>query len=956
MSFISAILSIIIKNIKNNIIHKNIYYVSSVHFAFFILFLLVLAIGQPVKAQSLEGQVLAPANDAETTIGSWLQRRIAGEERPDGQINSVRVVEDDTDRLTVEVAYSGFVGMEFTGEITNADIDGLRGIVGGQAVAGPSPVRLSFSVNSTDDSAEITSAYIVINIRRAGTRANLVRKVFGLPKTWRSTILVRPEPLGSAGRLKQRFGLTDEIPKPERYASKNAQRNGKTDSQYSNKLLIPANYTAADVSSLSWASMNSSLNTATQQTAPPSQQVLIQQQRNVTLQQLPSRVILQSATLPEGAGRIQYALRANNGKYLAADGGGGNLVRAASTKIQSWERFTIIDRNGGALKSGDPVHLLSSNGKHYITLNSGNTLARASSTIPAASTIFTLISGATGRAVTTNSRVVFRAASGKYIGVNNRGVLDSNFSTSTASTRFQLSSTTAAVRPSAAVIAQQNQSRQNQTAVLQPGTVTIAKQFQTRSIVQTRTSEAIKALPASRLGMIKVRPDLRIPTDEDAKPEPEPTVDLSSSIAIDAPLADDIWDQLPFHTRLYADTEGDSRKYYFLPRKYNVSWATDDARPGFYILYQAAGTDSEGLVQMAANLQDGVSTQDRDLLKKILDRYLSRNSQQASRQLSRYPTDKLPEISLTGNISRQYAVDPESIWIEALSQDFDELQVSWITDSISSDNMILALREGLGINGNMLYLPAEGVDQTIAPSIPVQIDVQTEEMFGNLEWTPDTAWQNQLPYPVKLKYLHAVVMENRGSAVATVYSWSMNDTEVPIGKRVRFDEANVPATLNSRAAKVWVQYEIDKDCDNCVSSMLDRSGVVRASRNAIRIIPTPRIFEMAGALEVWVYTRSKYFHPQNRTLEHAEVVEIRDFEADYAVEPVFLVDRNDGEEREGDPLYEYRIEILTEDGDILSGDTWLPANGLRLPIGRRAIEGSLGYFPNSEEEEGTSDE
>jgi beta-glucanase (GH16 family) len=66
---------------------------------------------------------------------------------------------------------------------------------------------------------------------------------------------------------------------------------------------------------------------------------------------------------PEGVGTAATALTARTatfrtqltGHYLVAEGGGGGAVNANRTAALAWETFTILDRNDGALVSGDLV-------------------------------------------------------------------------------------------------------------------------------------------------------------------------------------------------------------------------------------------------------------------------------------------------------------------------------------------------------------------------------------------------------------------------------------------------------------------------------------------------------------------------------------------------------------------------------------------------------------------------
>jgi beta-glucanase (GH16 family) len=83
---------------------------------------------------------------------------------------------------------------------------------------------------------------------------------------------------------------------------------------------------------------------------------------------------------PRAATEIRVTLRtAGSGHYLCAEDGGGGLVNANRPSAQGWETFTLLDRNEGALSSGDTVFLRSENGRYLMAQNGGGGALDASS-------------------------------------------------------------------------------------------------------------------------------------------------------------------------------------------------------------------------------------------------------------------------------------------------------------------------------------------------------------------------------------------------------------------------------------------------------------------------------------------------------------------------------------------------------------------------------------------------
>ena len=61
-------------------------------------------------------------------------------------------------------------------------------------------------------------------------------------------------------------------------------------------------------------------------------------------------------------------LQASSGEFVVAVDGGGGEVVANSSQPGPWERFQVIDRNGGCVESGDPVVFMTSE-EWYLSIN-----------------------------------------------------------------------------------------------------------------------------------------------------------------------------------------------------------------------------------------------------------------------------------------------------------------------------------------------------------------------------------------------------------------------------------------------------------------------------------------------------------------------------------------------------------------------------------------------------------
>jgi hypothetical protein len=204
-------------------------------------------------------------------------------------------------------------------------------------------------------------------------------------------------------------------------------------------------------------------------------------------------------------------------------------------------------------------------------------------------------------------------------------------------------------------------------------------------------------------------------------------------------------------------------------------------------------------------------------------------------------------------------------------------------------------------------------------------------------------WKNETPYPIKLKYLNALMFDASNHPV--VYSWDLSGARVPPAGRAQWAADAVPGWIDAKAKRVWLEYAVESSCQSCDESVIRSitGGATSAGPSSITFHTITPIAD-AHASEISVLVRSKYFDPQSRDLQTKSVV----FDADgkdFTMGPLYLGSRQPGESVPGDPLFEYKLMVGYSTGNSNEATKWLSSDHLRQLIGRGQLEDAFGAMP-----------
>jgi hypothetical protein len=459
-----------------------------------------------------------------------------------------------------------------------------------------------------------------------------------------------------------------------------------------------------------------------------------------------------------------------------------------------------------------------------------------------------------------------------------------------------------------------------------------------RAWVAQKTQPALAKLPPSRATIVAIDRFKYGVKEEDARkgaegPGATPIELLEGLRADDVEL--DPATLLNVSTSVYADKNPGSGVFYFHPRAYHLDWDAESGY-GLRILYGAAASDATGNVLMAARLNAGVDQGEIQLAQDLLAAYVRRHPGTAySGALRPLPLEKEGANVSIASVLGQYSIPADKIAITAISDVLGAIDVSWVTDPVTKENLQLALVEDVGLNGEVAFATAGGA---LAPQIPVEIRLADRGAFGRVRWQREDGWKNVTPYPVRLRYLHALCI-NPQTHLPVLYSWSLDNVEVGPSSRVHWDASGVPAWIDREAKRIWIDYSVVQTCAECDKAVLDAitGGVTSVTADEITFHTITPLADTSG-YEITAQVRSRYFDPKVRTSQQKDVV-LKSDNQDFRLGPIYAGGRDDG------PLFEYLLELAMPDGTIHRGTRWIQSNSLRVLIGRSQLEQSLESLP-----------
>lgn len=393
--------------------------------------------------------------------------------------------------------------------------------------------------------------------------------------------------------------------------------------------------------------------------------------------------------------------------------------------------------------------------------------------------------------------------------------------------------------------------------------------------------------------------------------------------------------------KVYRDANPESGYYYYLPAEYNLNWKSDQGEYAFYVTFKAATTAGRGEAVVTAELKPNITRKDIEIARELLQEDIKKDP-----VAKEFPVNNLVSLPLSAppRITfaqiQNYGVSPDDIIVRTPTDFLDPIIISWKMERV--DDLLLALFNNVGLNGNLTLEPA-GVDMPVI-EIPINLKIDDARTFGKFQ-LEGSSWrsqglQNKTDYPVTLKNLHVLRMKKQGTELKPfIYTWRMGDTEVPEKATAKFQAGSVPSWIDNDPTikSMWIEYAV-QNCESCNQTVREKilGGVSSNQINKIEIT-TLSPLSFSGAKMMRVRIRSHQADPNGTSKVNLPTLTISDDFATLNGGELFI---NQGQK----PDFEYQITLYMADGTKYESDNWQKSSDLEIVIGEKQIKDQISHF------------
>jgi hypothetical protein len=397
---------------------------------------------------------------------------------------------------------------------------------------------------------------------------------------------------------------------------------------------------------------------------------------------------------------------------------------------------------------------------------------------------------------------------------------------------------------------------------------------------------------------------------------------------------------------IYPDKNKATGIYYYLPAEYHIKWDLSEGY-NFKMCYSAGNTEgTSGDIRISATILPGISKKENDLIKKLLESYVNRNPGLSFKSLRMIPTAETPKVSISSELTNIYNIPSDKINVNVTSSLTDPINLSFVTDNRTKEEMQVALLENIGINGSMsIKIQNENASEQ---QIPVRISLEDPHTLGRFTLEPTSwrnkEWVNTTLFPLKLKYIHVLLFKDENNkSLPIIYSYDLTNVVVPSKAKVKFDAAKVPAWFDnsSKIQRIWIDYNVEK-CQPCMQSIINEITCNNARRIKNISIESLSSIEKTKAAFIIIKVRSAQCDPKGENKIELSSIRIQEDAKSYQVGPFYLL--------ESEKLnYEYFITLVMPDGVTYNSSDWIKSDAEQVYIGTHQLKQYIPDLPSIQE-------
>jgi hypothetical protein len=419
-------------------------------------------------------------------------------------------------------------------------------------------------------------------------------------------------------------------------------------------------------------------------------------------------------------------------------------------------------------------------------------------------------------------------------------------------------------------------------------------------------------------------------TDRERRGPANKPITVLEQIESDYDFKNDYFDMINISSEVFPDANPKSGYFYYFPKEYQLSWSEANGY-NFALNYLSADASGKGKVVITLKLEPNISKEDVKMAEQLVKSAIKNLPEKKFTALQSIPLSEASKISFK---RLEGIIDPKDVDITVPSNFLDPIVLLIKTDK--PDDLLTLLFTDIGLRGDLTISPAGDVPGQV---IPITIKLDYQKTFGTAELNPLTwrndGWTNPSNYPVFLKNIHVLRMENKaGVSTPVVYTWELGNKELSEGSRVKFDGALLPTWLDSdkKVKKMWLEYNV-KACQDCNTEVRNQllNSTVRSEVSSITF-DILDVLEYSGAKKMRLKVRSTQLDPNgNQKVERNPPFTITEDGVTLESFHLFVPQGKT-------PQFEYAISLVMPDGDVKPSAWVSNKNKTEIGIGRNFIK------------------